>query len=115
MNAQGQRVDVLAVMQLAADMLDTGEFEVDRETGRQLEAAIPLVAELIEFVRDAECYCLTGIPGRAAHTCRRCDLLARIGGEIAACWPPIETLPGGVVSRGEGRRSMWSSGSSPPR
>ncbi|NII73944.1 hypothetical protein FHW84_002517 [Dyella sp. SG562] len=44
--AAGEKVDVLALMQLAADMLDTGEFEVDRETGRQ-QATIPLVAELI--------------------------------------------------------------------
>lgn len=79
MNAQGQRADVLALMQLAADMLDTGEFEVDRETGHQIEAAIPLVAELIDFIRDAECNCRPETEEYAAHTCRRCDLLARIG------------------------------------
>ena len=38
------------------------------------------VAELIDFLRDAECRCLTGIPGRDAHTCRRCELLARVSG-----------------------------------
>lgn len=47
MSAQTQKVDVLAVMQLASDMLDTGEFEVDRQTGRDLAAAIPEVRRIL--------------------------------------------------------------------
>lgn len=50
--AAGEKVDVLALMQLAADMLDTSEFAIDRETGRQLEAIIPLVAELINATKE---------------------------------------------------------------
>ncbi|GAA0696149.1 hypothetical protein ISN75_06695 [Dyella marensis] len=41
------KVDVLALMQLACDMLDTGEFEVDRQTGRDLAAAIPEVRRIL--------------------------------------------------------------------
>lgn len=80
MNAQGQKVDMLAVMQLAADMLDTGEFEVDRETGRQLEAAIPLVAELIKAAKNIQSRVAEGVSPDPEEWDWFDASLARIGG-----------------------------------
>ena len=43
---------------------------------------VPLecVSDLIAFIRDADCTCRPETEHYAAHTCRRCELLARVGG-----------------------------------
>lgn len=38
------------------------------------------VAELIDFLRDAECRCREATEQYEAHTCRRCEMLARVSG-----------------------------------
>jgi hypothetical protein len=48
------------------------------EAIRALNGAAELSADLIDFLRDADCNCRAAPEKYEGHTCRRCELLARI-------------------------------------
>lgn len=47
---------------------------------REKQWAYDAGADMIDFIRDADCNCRPATEKYEAHTCRRCELLARIGG-----------------------------------
>lgn len=47
---------------------------------RSMRSLTAAVSDLIDFLRDADCNCRPETEHYAAHTCSRCELLARVGG-----------------------------------
>jgi hypothetical protein len=78
MNAQAQRMDVLAVLDRQMEFTIASDYPGASTDHRDMCAARDAVAELIDFLRDAECNCRPEEGPYAAHTCNRCRLLARI-------------------------------------
>ena len=71
-----ERIDVLAVMDKAIVRLGAGW----PNTQREMTTARAAAAGLIDFIRNADCNCRPETEHYAAHTCSRCELLARVGG-----------------------------------
>ena len=71
-----ERIDLLAILRAEIERAGGDAYPV----GRALIAARDAVEDLIDFLRDAECNCRPATEQYEAHTCRRCELLARVGG-----------------------------------
>lgn len=71
-----ERIDMLPVIGAAVRVMRAANLHGYAD---DLNEAGYVAAELIEFLRDADCNCRPATEQYAAHTCRRCDLLARIG------------------------------------
>lgn len=82
-----ERIDVIRVFD---DYAEGIEFVFKQARGRnrprtqavlqEVRQARDLVSDAFEFIRDADCNCRPATEKYEAHTCRRCELLAKIGG-----------------------------------
>lgn len=72
-----ERIDVLAVLRNAVEVTGRSLTPIERS---ELFKARAAVEDLIDFLRDADCNCRPETEHYAAHTCSRCELLARVGG-----------------------------------
>lgn len=88
MNAQEQGVGVLAVMDRALGDLMHAQVQHSynlplayvESNPAEFSAAIATIREAADFLRDADCHCREATEQYEAHTCRRCELLARVSG-----------------------------------
>jgi len=79
MNAQGQRVDVLAWIAEASKAIDVA-YGPQAQLPKEAPFVSSAFSDLIGFVSDAECKCRPENEHYAEHICCRCELLARVGG-----------------------------------
>lgn len=81
-----ERTDVLAAIDFEIkdiSMVSASDHAAERKLRRRertLRIARIIVSDAFDFIRDADCNCRPETEHYAAHTCSRCELLARVGG-----------------------------------